>query len=39
MPKVAVVDGAGVIRWIDVHPNYGSRTEVGDVVDALSVLD
>jgi peroxiredoxin len=39
MPTVAVVDGAGVIRWIDVHPNYTTRTEVADVVDALSVLD
>jgi peroxiredoxin len=39
MPTVAIVDSAGVIRWIDVHPNYTTRTEVADVVDALSVLD
>jgi hypothetical protein len=39
MPTVAVVDGAGLIRWIDVHRNYGTRTEVADVVDTLSVLD
>ena len=36
MPTVAIVDSAGVIRWIDVHPNYTTRTEVADVVDALS---
>jgi hypothetical protein len=39
MPTVANVDSAGVIRWIDVHANYTPRTEVADVVDALSVLD
>lgn len=39
MPTVAIFDSAGVIRWIDVHPNYTTRTEVADVVDALSVLD
>jgi alkyl hydroperoxide reductase subunit AhpC len=39
MPTVAIVDSAEVIRWIDVHPNYTTRTEVADVVDALSVLD
>ena len=38
MPTVAIVDSAGIIRWIDVHPNYTTRTEVADIVDALSVL-
>ncbi|MFZ1179822.1 MAG: peroxiredoxin-like family protein [Mycobacterium sp.] len=38
MPTVAIVDSAGIIRWIDVHPNYATRTEVADIVDALSVL-
>jgi peroxiredoxin len=39
MPTVVIVDGAGIIRWIDVHPNYTTRTEVADIVDALRVLD
>jgi peroxiredoxin len=39
MPTVVVVDGAGVIRWIDVHPDYTTRTEVADIVDALRALD
>jgi peroxiredoxin len=39
MPTVAIVDGAGIIRWIDVHPNYTTRTEVVDIVDALHALD
>ncbi|MGA7049694.1 MAG: peroxiredoxin-like family protein [Mycobacterium sp.] len=38
MPTVTIVDSAGIIRWIDVHPNYTSRTEVADIVDALSAL-
>ena len=39
MPTVVVVDGAGIIRWIDVHPDYTTRTEVADIVDALGSLD
>ena len=39
MPTVVIVDGAGIIRWIDIHPNYTTRTEVADIVAALGVLD
>lgn len=38
MPTVVLVDAAGTIRWIDVHPDYTTRTEVAEIVDALSVL-
>jgi alkyl hydroperoxide reductase subunit AhpC len=38
MPTVLIVDSSGIIRWIDVHPNYATRTEVADIVDALSAL-
>jgi peroxiredoxin len=38
MPTVVIVDSGGIIRWIDVHPNYTTRTEVADIIDALSVL-
>ncbi|MGB8405707.1 MAG: peroxiredoxin-like family protein [Mycobacterium sp.] len=38
MPTVAIVDAAGVIRWIDVHPNYTTRTEVADILAALGTL-
>jgi len=38
MPTVLIVDGAGVIRWIDVHPNYTTRTEVTDILAALRSL-
>ena len=39
MPTVAIVDSKGIIRWIDVHPDYTTRTEVADIIDALRVLD
>jgi peroxiredoxin len=35
MPTVVVVDGAGIIRWIDVHRNYATRSEVPDIVAAV----
>lgn len=39
MPTVVIVDAAGVIRWIDVHPNYTTRTEVGDILAALDTVE
>ncbi len=27
LPTVAIVDTAGMIRWIDVHPDYTTRTD------------
>jgi peroxiredoxin len=39
MPTVVIVDSPGIIRWIDVHPNYTTRTEVGDILNALNTLD
>ncbi|MBF9072543.1 peroxiredoxin-like family protein [Streptacidiphilus fuscans] len=39
MPTVAVIDAAGTIRWIDVHPNYATRTEPSDILAALTTLD
>jgi peroxiredoxin len=38
MPTVVIVDSSGVIRWIDVHPNYTTRTEVTDILTALRPL-
>jgi peroxiredoxin len=35
MPTTVVVDSAGVIRWIDVHPNYTTRSEVPDILAAV----
>ena len=38
MPTVIVVDAAGIIRWIDVHPNYTSRSEVADILAAVDAV-
>ncbi|MEV0168955.1 peroxiredoxin [Nonomuraea fuscirosea] len=35
MPTVAIIDAAHVLRWIDVHPDYTSRTEVPDIIAGL----
>ena len=29
MPTVLIADADGVIRWIDVYPDYTTRTEPG----------
>lgn len=36
MPTVVVVDRAGVIRWIDVRPNYADRTEPDEILRAVT---
>jgi peroxiredoxin len=38
MPAVAILDGGQVLRWIDVHPDYGTRTEPAQVLNALDEL-
>jgi peroxiredoxin len=38
MPTVAIVDSDLTIRWIDVHPDYTTRTEPAQIVAALDSL-
>lgn len=38
MPAVAIVDADHVLRWIDVHPDYSTRTDPAEVIDALDQL-
>ena len=38
MPTTVLVDAVGTIRWIDVHPNYTSRTEPQSILDAVASL-
>ena len=38
MPTVLILDGEHVLRWIDVHPDYTTRTEPTQVLDALDHL-
>lgn len=35
MPTAAIVDATGVLRWIDVHPDYTTRTEPDQILAAL----
>ena len=34
MPTTVIVDGSGLIRWIDVHPDYVTRSEPAEVLAA-----
>jgi hypothetical protein len=38
MPTTIVVDAEGTIRWIDVHPNYTTRSEVPDILAAVEAV-
>jgi peroxiredoxin len=38
MPTVAILDADHVLRWIDVHPDYSTRTEPAQVLAALDQL-
>jgi peroxiredoxin len=35
MPTVALVDAAGTLRFVDVRPNYTSRTEPAEILAAV----
>lgn len=34
-PTVLIVDASGVVRFVDIHVDYTTRTEVADIVDPL----
>ena len=36
MAATLVLDGDLVLRWIDVHPDYSTRSETGEILTALS---
>jgi peroxiredoxin len=38
MPTVAMVDAGHVVQWIDVHPDYSTRTEPAQILAALDQL-
>ncbi|HEX3606505.1 MAG TPA: peroxiredoxin-like family protein [Candidatus Dormibacteraeota bacterium] len=38
MPTTVVVDAVGTIRWIDVHPDYSTRSEPAAILEAVSRL-
>jgi peroxiredoxin len=39
MPATVILDPSRTVRWIDVHPDYSTRTESRQVIDALGHLD
>jgi peroxiredoxin len=38
MPTTLVVDTEGIVRWIDVHADYTTRSEVSDIRAAIADL-
>ncbi|MBA3742372.1 peroxiredoxin-like family protein [Sporichthya sp.] len=38
MPTVVMLDAAGAIQWIDVHPDYGTRTEPTEILKHVADL-
>jgi peroxiredoxin len=38
MPATVILDATHTVRWIDVHRDYGTRTEPGQVMGALDHL-
>ena len=38
LPTVVLIDTEHRIRWIDIHPNYTTRTEAGDIIAAVDAL-
>jgi peroxiredoxin len=38
MPATVILDASRTVRWIDVHPEYSTRTEPRHVIDALDHL-
>jgi peroxiredoxin len=38
MPAAVILDPGRIVRWIDVHPDYSTRTEPGQVIGVLDHL-
>ena len=38
MPTVAIIGADGILRWIDVHPDYSTRTEPAAVLAAIEAM-
>jgi peroxiredoxin len=39
MPATVILDATRTVRWIDVHPDYSTRTEPRQVIGALDHLE
>jgi len=38
MPTTVILDENGIVRWIDVHPDYTTRSEPAEILAALDAL-
>ena len=38
LPTTVIVDASGTIRWIDVHPDYVTRSEPADILAAYDAI-
>jgi alkyl hydroperoxide reductase subunit AhpC len=38
MPASLIVDADHTVRWIDVHPDYTTRSEPGQILAVLDAL-
>jgi peroxiredoxin len=38
MPATVILDPSRTVRWTNVHPDYSTRTEPRQVIDALDQL-
>jgi peroxiredoxin len=38
MPTTIIVDADRVVRWIDIHPNYATRSEPNQILAALDAV-
>jgi peroxiredoxin len=38
MPATVILDAGRAVRWIDVHPDYSTRTEPQQIINALDRL-
>jgi peroxiredoxin len=38
MPTTVIVDAGGTIRWIDVHPDFATRSEPAEILTAFDEL-
>jgi peroxiredoxin len=39
IPTVAILGADATARWIDVHPDYSTRTETDEIITALDALE
>jgi peroxiredoxin len=39
MPSTLILDTDLTVRWVDVHPDYTTRTESAQIIDALDTLE